>query len=161
MHERRRQVPGWFLQSCFPESMHSSGDRSGEARGGWIDPVKGQVFFKRELEERISWLITLRWMIGSAALGACLFGELTGFDLPWVPLGTISLCVLVYNGLFLISAWKLLSLETGRIEHFTIFAHIQISLDLIALFFAIYFTGGIDSPLLILPTSTSFSRAFC
>jgi len=32
------------------------------------DLIQEQVFFRRELEERVFWLISLRWLVGGGAL---------------------------------------------------------------------------------------------
>jgi K+-sensing histidine kinase KdpD len=114
------------------------------------DLIKEQGFFRRELRERVSWFINLRWIAGGAALAACIVGRLMGLTLPELPIGLIGVFVLFYNGCLLVASRRLSVLQPERLEHFTAFLHIQISLDLVALSFALFFTGGINSPLLIL-----------
>jgi hypothetical protein len=137
------------------------------------DLIKEQIFFRRELEERVFWFIRLRWVVSGGALAACLAGRLAGLDLPLRSLAAISCCILFYNGLFLLASRRLSSLGQERLKHYTLFAHLQISLDLTALVFVIYFTGGIGSPLLILvmlhvvlagillPRAAAFAYGFC
>lgn len=114
------------------------------------DLIQEQVFFRRELEERVFWLISLRWLVGGGALAAALMGSAVGLPLPLLPLAAISGGVLFYNGLFLLASRTLSALGQERLKHYTPFAHLQITLDLTALFLAVHFTGGIGSPLLIL-----------
>ena len=137
------------------------------------DLIREQVFFRRELEERVFWFIRLRWVVGGGALAACLLGQLAGLDLPLLPLVAISCCVLFYNSLFLLASRRLSTLRPERLKHYTLFAHLQISFDLMALFFAIHYSGGIGSPLLILvmlhvvlagillPRAAAFGYGFC
>ena len=111
--------------------------------------IKEQLFFQKELIERVFWFIRLRWL----AVGAALAGSWAAFGLapavPVVPLTVIALFILGYNCVFL-SVWKRLNrVSPLRVEPFHTFAHAQIGLDLASLYLMILFTGGIHSPLLI------------
>ena len=111
--------------------------------------VKEQLFFRKELTERVYWFIRLRW----AALVAASLGSGAAFfidpEFPVLPISIILLCILAYNLLFLNLG--------GRLEHeakqdtspYNLFAHVQISADLLALYAIIYFTGGFHSPLIV------------
>ena len=112
--------------------------------------IREQVFFRKELEERVFWFIRLRWAVAGGSLAACLLGQLAGLHPSLLPLAVISGCVLLYNTLFFFASHRLSSLGPEKLKHHSIFAHLQISLDLTALFLAIHLTGGIGSPLLIL-----------
>ncbi|RPH52859.1 MAG: GAF domain-containing protein [Desulfobacteraceae bacterium] len=123
--------------------------------------VKEQLFFRKELIERLPWLIRLRWIIvaaGFAGYGAlCLFGQ----NLPPFPIAIVFSAILLYNLLFhlvwkYIPPFKLQSVRQSddaprlcdrEIRAFTLFAHTQISADLLALCAAVYYSGGIYSPL--------------
>jgi len=111
--------------------------------------VKEQLFFRRELKERVSWFIQLRWVAGALGLGLSWSARFAGLDLPIGPLTTIFLLVILYNGgLYLVSS-RLESFKPQEVRPYTLFAHIQISLDLLALFLVICFTGGAASPFVI------------
>ena len=105
-----------------------------------------QLAFRSELKERVLWFIKLRWFVVGVALAATWGAYLLGFPLPVVPPTAICLFVLQYNVIFFFAARRLESAQSAEMKPFTIFAHIQISLDLLALGAVIYFTGGIASP---------------
>ena len=111
--------------------------------------VKEQLFFRKELIERVQWFIRLRWIAVCAALAAS--GLAFAFKLK-VPISLIILLlfsVASYNAVFFF-VWKHLQIvKPKETRPFTIFTHIQISLDILALFLGIYLTGGIYSPVLI------------
>ncbi len=122
--------------------------------------VKEQLFFRKELIERLPWLIRLRWAVVVFGFAGC--GTVYLFR-QWLPLPLMVLLsgVLCYNLLFLL-IWRRLSpfksqgmhsdsdpsfIRTQDILRFNVFAHVQISLDLFALCLAIWYSGGICSPL--------------
>ncbi|HDR14653.1 MAG TPA: GAF domain-containing protein, partial [Desulfobacteraceae bacterium] len=111
--------------------------------------VREQLLFRKELVERVYWFIRLRWIGALAGLAGGWIIYLFREAMPMVPLSCIIGSVLLYNAVFLY-VWKRLKHRAQpAVKSFVVFAHIQISLDLLALFIAIYFTGGISSPLLI------------
>jgi K+-sensing histidine kinase KdpD len=111
--------------------------------------LKEQIFIRKELKERVFWFIKLRWI----AVGAALSGTWAVFfserPISIIPLNAVLFSIIIYNIIFLMVGKKLESFRPHEVRPFTIFAHFQISLDLLALFLFIYFTGGIASPLLI------------
>ena len=111
--------------------------------------VKEQLFFRKELRERVYWFIQLRWI----AVGVALVGSWATFffepKLPIFPITIIILFILLYNIVFFFIWLRLKSFKPYEVRSFTIFAHTQITLDLIALYLVIYFSGGIYSPVLI------------
>ena len=111
--------------------------------------VKQQLFFRKELIERVSWFIHVRWIaVGVAAGGGWILHEVEP-RFPVFPIIFIALGILLYNLIFLFS-WHRLEVFKGQdTRPFLTFAHVQISLDLLALYVMIYFTGGIYSPLLM------------
>ena len=118
-------------------------------KGPGYELVREQLFFRKELMERVLWFIRIRWIaIGAAAAGtwAAYFQD---SQFPVLPLSLIVLSVLLYN-LFFRFAWSHLeSVKSHDVRSSTLFAHAQVSLDLVALYLMIYFTGGIYSPLIM------------
>lgn len=112
--------------------------------------LKEQLFFRKEMIERVSWFIRLRWIaVGAAfiiAWAAYFYGNVR---YPFIPVHIILVSVFIYNAIFYV-IWRYLDdVKPKSILPFTVFAHTQISLDLISLFALIYFTGGVYSPVLI------------
>ena len=111
--------------------------------------IKEQLFFRKELVERVHWLINLRWAVSGVALAAGWIAHFLDLSHPILPLTVLFVVVALSNILFL-AIWKRLkSREPQEVKHFVVFAHVQIAFDLVALFCVIYFTGGIYSPLLM------------
>jgi len=111
--------------------------------------VRQQVFFRKELIERVHWFIRIRWYaVGGAAAGACAL-YLLERKFPVLPLSLIAFGIFIYNLIFRAACRRLDDSKGRDVRPFTRFAHIQISMDLLALYAMIYFTGGIYSPLLM------------
>ncbi len=111
--------------------------------------VKEQLFFRKEMMERVSWMIRLRWMAVAAGFSGCLIGYVADWPLPFVPFNLIFAFITFYNGIFFCIGRRLPSIKPQAVQAFTIFAHAQIVLDLFALYAIFYFTGGIHSPFLV------------
>lgn len=111
--------------------------------------VKEQRFFRKELIERAYWFIQLRWV----AVGAALLGVWTAsffcVKLPVDILTVIILAIFVYNIVFFLFCRRLKSSKPDEVRSYAIFTHVQIVLDLAALYLFIYFTGGLYSPILL------------
>ena len=105
-----------------------------------------RILEKRELAERIQWLIKGRWFAAGGVLALTWFTSAVLDILPRpLPLYLIGVSIALYNTLFLVYARKMPSQENatkmeGR------FAHIQISTDLFALSVLLHFSGGVESP---------------
>jgi len=98
----------------------------------------------RELEERLHWLIRLRWFAGTALfIGTWIAPPLLSVRLPIGPLTAVAGAVLLCN-LFLYLSLKSLDLTPRRLRGFF---YLQISLDWVAVACTVYLTGGILSPL--------------
>ena len=111
--------------------------------------VKKQLFFRKELIERVYWFISLRWIAVVAGIAGSWTAYLLRPDFPVFWLSGIFLFVFCYNVAFY-QVWKrLTSRESEEVRHYTIFAHAQTGLDLLVLYLILCFTGGIYSPLLI------------
>jgi signal transduction histidine kinase len=118
-------------------------------KGPGYELVREQLFFRKELMERVLWFIRIRWiMLGVAGAGTWA-AYLQERQFPVLPLSLIVLSVFLYNILFHITWRHLQSIKSHDVRSFVTFAHVQISLDLLALYLMIYFTGGIYSPLLM------------
>jgi signal transduction histidine kinase len=104
---------------------------------------------EQELEERIRWVIGLRWAAapGLAATAALVrhLGVVPG--LPEGELYAISATILAYNVVFfvLLRAQSGLPVE-ARHRRASIIANLQISLDLAALTLSLHYAGGIENP---------------
>jgi K+-sensing histidine kinase KdpD len=111
--------------------------------------IKRQLFFQKELIERVSWFIRLRWFAVAAALAGSQIAFLLEPRFPVVPITLLTAVILLYNVGFLL-AWHRIKAKTPQsVTSFAVFAHVQITLDLAALYGMIGYTGGIHSPLLI------------
>lgn len=111
--------------------------------------VKQQLFFRKELTERVHWFILIRWIAVGVAAGGSWFLHALDPAFPVFPTTLVTLGILLYNLIFYL-AWRRLTVFKGQdTRPFLTFAHVQISLDLLALYAMIYFTGGIYSPLLM------------
>jgi len=118
-------------------------------KGPGYELVREQLFFRKELMERVLWFIRVRWIaIGVAGAGTWA-AYFQNRQFPVLPLSLIVLGVFLYNILFHITWRHLQSLKSHDVRSFVTFAHVQISLDLLVLYLMIYFTGGIYSPLLM------------
>jgi signal transduction histidine kinase len=122
-------------------------------RGPSWDPgyelVREQLFFRKELTERVRWFIRVRWAAIAVAAGGIWVGYSLEPRFPVVPLSLIAFGIFFYNILFHILWGRLHSAKGLEVRPFTLFAHVQISLDLLCLYLMIYFTGAIRSPLLM------------
>ncbi len=114
--------------------------------------IRRQLFFRRELSERVYWLITVRWFIAGAGLLLTLGAARLGFGLPVVRLVAVFLLVFLFNLFFVWLGRRLERLPSEDVRRFQLFAHTQVSLDLASLFLVIILTGGLASPLLIFLT---------
>lgn len=107
---------------------------------------------EQELRERLGWFIQLRW---GAALGVIVGTWVAtvffGLDLPRVSLYSIGLIVFIYNVLFYFYVQGAERKDGGarRRERrsYNRFAHVQISLDWVALIFLVHYSGGMESPI--------------
>jgi signal transduction histidine kinase len=108
-----------------------------------------QTLFKEDLEGKIRWLITLRWIAALGLAAAIALARLLpGPPLPLAPLVLGNLVLLVYNlALHRINrrlqaqadsaGWK------GKVLRL---ANVQISVDLALLTYLLYFSGGMENP---------------
>jgi len=111
--------------------------------------VKKQLFFRKELIERVYWFISIRWIAAAAGFAGSWVVFFLWRDFPAMRLSGIFVFVFCYNLAFY-RAWKRLTWQRSEeVLHYTTFAHIQIGLDLLALHLIIFWTGGIYSPVLI------------
>lgn len=110
--------------------------------------IREQIFFRRELRERVVWFIHLRWIAVGLGLLGCWATFLAGEVLEYPAIIGILLSIACYNMIFLLLGSRM-QVETREVGAFVLFAHVQICLDLMALFLLIHFTGGSRSPLLL------------
>lgn len=129
--------------------MISSGTAKEPFKGPGYELVREQLFFRKELMERVLWFIRIRWMVVGVAGAGTWAAYFQDPKFPVLPLSLIVLSILLYNVIFYLTWRRLQSFKVHDVRSFVTFAHVQISLDLLALYLMIYFTGGIYSPLLI------------
>ena len=111
--------------------------------------IKQQLFFRKELIERVHWFIRLRWFAVGGALAGAWGLRFLESHFPLVPFTLIAFGIILYNLIFRAACRRLDATKALSVQPYTTFAHFQISLDLLALYGMIYFTGGIYSPLLM------------
>jgi signal transduction histidine kinase len=109
--------------------------------------VTQQLFFRRELSERVGWLVGVRWVAVAAALLSTWVLRLWRFDLPLGPVMAVVVAMTGYNLLFAIIVRRLRRISPDHQLPFQICAHAQIICDLAALGVLIHLTGGFYSPL--------------
>jgi signal transduction histidine kinase len=111
--------------------------------------VEEQFPLQAELIERIDWLISLRWL---AVVGTLLTIVVVNFYFPGLllqgPLIAVTAAIALYNFFFLLYARQLRAHESTelRLRQSTVFAYVQIALDLIALTTLLHFAGGAENP---------------
>lgn len=111
--------------------------------------VQQQVFFRRELSERVGWLILLRWAAVTLAMVGTLSGYLLGLAVPLRPIITVLVSICLYNIVFFVLSRRLQRISPDHEVPFELCAHAQILCDLSALFVLMYYTGGFFSPMAI------------
>jgi len=92
-----------------------------------------------ELRERVHWFIKIRWAFVSLSLLGLAAAGFLDPRLPVLPLTLICIAAMVYNAAFAQVAGWLERLNKPDDRPFTIFAHVQFSFDLTAIFAAIFF----------------------
>jgi signal transduction histidine kinase len=111
--------------------------------------MEEQFPLQAELIDRIDWLISLRWL---AVVGTLLTIVVVNFYFPGLllqgPLIATTAAIALYNLLFLFYARRLRAHESTalRLRQSTVFAYVQITLDLIALTTLLHFAGGAENP---------------
>lgn len=140
--------------------------------GGNEVPAVAPIY--EELSERVDWLIRLRWLAVVGTLGAIVLADwrLPGV-LPMVPLVGVVGFVALYNLVFyLFSAeFRYFRGRGAKLRSSPLFAHIQISLDLVSLTMLLHYSGGVENPFalyyvfhvviasILLPPAASFAYA--
>ena len=102
----------------------------------------------QELTGRLRWLCRLRWLAASAIVALSLGARLLlGFPLFLPGLLALGVLVAMYNAILLL--WMRASSQQGVLapQEGKLLAHVQITLDLLALTAVIHYTGGVESPL--------------
>ena len=110
--------------------------------------VKEQLFFRKELKERVYWFIQLRWIAAGTVLVVSWLVYYRWRTLPIMTLNLIVFGVMLYNIVFHLIWQRLAASHPGQLTSITIFTHTQIVCDFLALYLLIYFTGSLHSPLL-------------
>lgn len=118
-----------------------------------------------EMNERIRWLLRMRWLAVLFTLTAALAANFVLPDtLPIVALLITIMSIALYNGVLSLYVRSLERRSGDAYRQFTTVAHAQKILDLIALFFLFHFSGGLENPFLfffvvpVINASIVFSR---
>lgn len=108
-----------------------------------------QILSRKELENRIEWLIWLRWI---AVVGVLILIAAIQFflkmSLPFFFLYSGDILLAVCNTVYIIYNKKIKYIGDyqGWFRNVIRFANIQISLDLVILTYLLHFSGGIENP---------------
>jgi signal transduction histidine kinase len=101
-----------------------------------------------ELVSSVGWMIQLRWIAGAGVLLATWAVEnLFRLDAAEWPLYVIGLTILAYNLIFYLQKRRL-TRDHARISAYYTLAKWQVALDWLAITLLIYFSGGIESPVI-------------
>jgi len=101
-----------------------------------------------ELVSSVGWMIELRWIAGAGVLLATWVVEnLFRLDAAEWPLYAIGLTILAYNLVFYLQK-RLLNHRAAPISAYYRLAKWQVALDWLAITLLIYFSGGIESPVI-------------
>ena len=111
--------------------------------------VREQLFFRKELKERVPWFIRLRWIAAAALLAGTWLAYYQWRAMSVLALNLLVLFVVLCNIGFYFTWRRLEADRLQLVKPFVVLAHTQIISDFCALYLLIYFTGGIHSPLLI------------
>ncbi len=110
--------------------------------------IREQLFFRKELMERVIWFIRLRWLFVGAGFAGSTAGYLIWRPFPLFFFLGVFLFITFYNVIFYRIHVKLNAGPSQNEKTYTLFAHCQIALDLLTLGVIIHFTGGVYSPFL-------------
>jgi signal transduction histidine kinase len=114
--------------------------------------VQEQLPFESELIARLGWLIRLRWLaVAGMVLVIGLIALLFPRPLAFGPLWGVTLVIGLYNTGFALYLRSLRQDRSGqdRLRHATRFACTQIVLDLVSLAVLVYFSGGVENPMIL------------
>ena len=100
-----------------------------------------------ELQARLGWCVQFRWVF-LLVLTLLLFFAIKGFHfkLPLFPILLIAGMVLLSNCIFYLLHKGVFSRYKPSAKSLRIEANLQIGLDLLALIFMVYFSGGLENP---------------
>lgn len=111
-----------------------------------IDEQKRIIF--KELKERTSWFINLRWFVPPCIGAGALIGRKIGFDLSLSMLLAGAAFILIYNTVLHYKQRRQPEGIDAQRTYIRTLARWQFGLDYCAMFFLIHVTGGISSPLI-------------
>ena len=104
---------------------------------------------KDELQARLGWIVQLRWVFLLVLTLLIVFaGKVFNLKLPLFPIFLIACMVLAYNCFFYLLHEFFFSQHAPSPQNLRIEANLQIGLDLLALVFMVYLSGGIENPFL-------------
>ena len=112
-------------------------------------PIFRQLVLEKELEERLQWLIRLRWFAIAGVFVVILITRfLMNLDVQFIPLLIGNALLLVYNSICSVCI-RGIHADRDNPDWFkkaSRLGNIQISVDLTLLAYLIHFAGGIENP---------------
>lgn len=111
-----------------------------------------QIVLEKELEERLAWLVFLRWFAAAGVAVVIIASQfILRLDVPILPLLGGNALLLVYN----LVCWLCIRrIEKGRgqptwFKKATRLGNLQIFVDLFLLAYLIHFAGGVENPFIL------------
>lgn len=104
---------------------------------------------ERELLDRIKWLIKLRWVVSLGVISIAFFSnKIFKIDYPTLPIYLVAVFIFLYNLVFLFYEKLFIPkiIDAAKISSVTIFANIQIIVDLFIIALLIHLSGGVENP---------------
>lgn len=104
---------------------------------------------ERELLERVSWFIRLRWLAIPGVVAITFFSnKILGIKFPVTFIYLVSIVILTYNLIFLLYEKLFIPKITDlfRAKSVVKFANVQIVVDLLAVAVLIHLSGGVENP---------------
>ncbi len=95
------------------------------------------------------WQIRVRWAVAPLMIAGVFTGRLLGFELALVPIVTIALANLAYNALFALVFRRYRDRLRADPKLARVLTATEVTVDYVAMFLVIYFTGGASSPLVV------------
>ena len=112
-------------------------------------PSRFVVPLESSLEERLPWLVTLRWIAGSMVLLGGGISLVYDFGVDGSMIALIGCVILLYNIPFRILHWRCSLKFHWLCSRHSLIANVQVGLDWMCLLLLAHLTGGVGSPLLI------------
>ncbi len=113
-------------------------------------PVSEKPSVETELIERVLWIITIRWItIAGICVTTFIAYGILNIELPITSILTIASCIVLFNFVCILYHRYIKCISYRQyIKSHQRFAHMQITVDCIALVALSHYTGGVESPMI-------------